>query len=581
MSINKNIAKIFREISTYLLMDDIPFRPQAYEKAALVIEALDDDLDEIYRKEGEKGLREIKGIGERMSQKIVEYLKTGKIKEYERMKKKMPVDLESLMMVEGIGPKIIKELYRHLKITNLNELEIAAQAGKIRKLPHFGLKTEQNILQGIEFLKRTKGRFLLAEALLTAEKIIKELKKIPAVDQIVYAGSLRRMKETIGDIDLLATLKTKNETNTRQVMDAFVNLKGVVKVWDYGLSKSSIHLSQGLDVDLRIVKDYEFGSALQYFTGSKEHNIVLRKIALDKGLKLNEYGVFKGKKLLAGKNEKEIYKLLGLEYIEPELRENIGEIEAAQKHQLPHLIKYTDLKGDLHTHSDWDGGQNSIEEIAQSALKLNYEYIGIADHTQFLKIEHGLDEKQLLLRNKEIDHLNEKFKKAKINFRILKGCEANILDDGRLDIEDKVLSQLDFVIAGLHSGFKNSKEQLTERLIKAMKNPNVDIISHPTGRLIGRRDEYELDFDKIIKVAKETKTALEVNSFPERLDLKDTNIKKAIQNGIKLAINSDAHQIDQLVFVRYGLSQVRRGWAEKKDILNALKVDQLLSYFQS
>ena len=579
---NQEIANIFYQIAIYLEMDNIPFKPQAYEKAGLALEGLSENIEDIYKKGGEEELKKIPGVGENIAKKIIEYLKTGKIKEYEKYYRQMPVKIGELIQVEGIGPKMIKALYENLKITNLADLEKAAQQGKLRKLPNFGEKTEKNILQSIAFLKRSRGRFLLSEALFLAEDIIKQLQKVKEIDKITVAGSLRRMKETIGDIDLLATVQpsfTKASEGRRKVMDAFVNLKGIIKVWDYGLTKSSVRFDKKIDADLRVVDDYEFGSALQYFTGSKEHNIVTRKIAIDKNLKLNEYGVFKGKKLIAGKTEEDVYRVLGLPYIEPELRENTGEIEVALSGKLPKIIGYDEIKGDLHCHSNWDGGENSIEEMAEAAKFLGYEYLGISDHTKFLRIENGLDEKQLLAQHKAIERLNRKIQDTGYKIQILHGCEANILNDGSLDINDKVLAQLDYVIAGVHSNMKMSKEKMTERMIKAMQNPYVKIISHPTGRLINRRDEYQLDIDKIIETARETGTALEINSFPSRLDLKDTNIRKAIQKGVKLVINTDSHHRDHLLFMRFGIGQARRGWATKEDIINAWPLEKLLEFF--
>ena len=577
---NDSLSNLFSKLAFYLEMDGVPFKPQAYEKVSLVIKTLDKDIKEIYQKEKREGLKKIPGIGEGIADKIEEFLKTGKIKEIEKYEKKYPVKVEELMEVEGIGPKTIKTLYQKLKIKDLKDLENAALKGKIRNLEGFGEKSEKNILEAIEFLKRSKGRFLLSEAYYLAEEIINELKKLKEVNKIIVAGSLRRMKETIGDIDLLVTIKRNVKDGAKKVMDRFVNLRGVIKVWDYGLTKSSIRFNKGIDADLRVVKDYEFGSALQYFTGSKEHNIVTRKIALDKGLKLNEYGVFKGKKRIGGKTEEEVYKLIGLPYIEPELRESRGEIEAALKNQLPKIIGYQDIKGDLHCHSDWDGGSNSLEEIVEAAKILGYEYLGISDHTKFLRIEHGLDEKQLLAQHQAIEKLNSKFLIPNSKFRLLHGCEANILNDGKIDIDDKVLEKLDYVIAGIHSHMKMTKEEMTERIIKAIKNPNVDIISHPTGRLINRRDEYEIDFDKILKAAKEYKVALEINSFPERLDLKDINIRKAVDYGVKLVINTDSHHISQLNFIKFGIAQARRGWAKKEDIINSWSLEKLLEFFK-
>jgi len=609
---NKEIANIFYQIAVYLEMDNIPFKPQAYEKAGLSLEGLSENIEDIYAKGGEEELKKIPGVGENIAKKIIEYFKTGKIKEYEKYYRKMPVNIEELIQVEGIGPKMISALYKNLKITNLEDLEKAAQQGKIRKLPNFGEKTEKNILESIAFLKRSRGRFLLSEALFLAEDIISQLKKIKEIDKISVAGSVRRMKETIGDIDLLATIKKGTKNGAKKVMDAFVNLDGIIKVWDYGLTKSSVRFDKKIDVDLRVVDDYEFGSALQYFTGSKEHNIKTRKLAIENNLKLNEYGVFKalpagrqGKRLIAGKTEEEIYQTIGLPYIEPELRENTGEIEAALRqghsaeqfdpeltaeglsrspqgkpNQLPKIIGYNEIKGDLHCHSDWDGGENSIEEMAEATRLLGYEYLGISDHTKFLRIENGLDENQLLAQHKEIQKINSRIQNTGYRIQILHGCEANILNDGSLDIDDEVLAQLDYVIAGIHSSMKMTREEMTQRMIKAMRNPYVKIISHPTGRLINRRDEYQLDIDKIIEIARETGTALEINSFPERLDLKDTNIRKTIQKGVKLVINTDSHHQDHLQLMRFGIAQARRGWATKNDIINSWPIEKLLEFFR-
>ncbi|NMB92356.1 MAG: DNA polymerase/3'-5' exonuclease PolX [Parcubacteria group bacterium] len=589
--INDDLAKLLKRLAFYLEMEGVSFKPQAYEKASIVIDALDEDIKEIYQKDKIEGLKKIPGIGESIAQKIEEYIQTGKIKEIERYRKKYPINLDELIGIEGIGPKTIKTLYEKLKITNLKELEEAAQSGKIRNLENFGEKSEKNILESIEFLKRSQGRFYLDEAYYLAQDIIKELKKVKEIDKIVVAGSLRRMKETIGDIDLLTTLKTKNKDAFNRVMDTFVNLKGVIKVWDYGQTKSSVRFKRGIDVDLRVVDDYEFGSALQYFTGSKEHNIETRKLAIEKGLKLNEYGIFRKVanksrvpsqwKRIAGTDEKEVYQAIGLPYIEPELRENNGEIEAALKNQLPKIIDYHDIKGDLHCHSDWNGGSNSLEEIIETAKSLGYEYMGISDHTKFLRIEHGLDEKQLLEQHQAIEKLNSRFQIQNSKFRLLHGCEANILNDGSLDIDDKVLKQLDYVIAGIHSHMKMSKDEMTERIIRAMKNPNVDIISHPTGRLINQRDEYQVDLDKIFKAAKEYQVALEINAHPIRLDLNDKNIRKAIDYGVKLVINTDAHHISHMELMKFGISQARRGWATQEDIINSWPLDKLLLFFKN
>jgi len=572
---NQEIAKIFQKIAYFLEMEDVKFKPYAYEKAALTLEGLEKDVEEIYKKEGFEGLKKIPGVGESIAEKIEEYLKTGKIQYYEDYKRKYPINLDDLMGIEGLGPKRLKVLYEKLGVKNLKDLEEAIKAHKVSILPGFGEKTEKNILESIEFAKRSKGRFLLGEILPRVKEIYEKLKNLKEVERIEIVGSIRRMKETIGDVDFLVISK-----NPEPIMDFFVSLPGVIKVWGRGTTKASVRMKEGFDMDIRVLPKKSFGAALQYFTGSKEHNIALRKIAIEKGMKLSEYGLFKGSKMVAGESEEEIYQKLGLDWISPELRENRGEIEAAILHKLPKLIDYKDIKGDLHLHSNWDGGKNSIEEIAEYAIKMGYEYVGIADHTKFLKIEHGLDEKQLRERNKEIDKINSKLKTQNLKLKVLKGCEANILPDGKIDINDQCLKEQDFVIAGVHSRFKMSKEEMTERIIRAIKNPNVDIISHPTGRLIQKRGEYEIDFEKILKVAKETGTILEINSYPERLDLNDINIKKAKEMDVKMIINTDAHHVDQMRFIEFGIAQARRGWTEKEDIINSWSLEKMLKFLK-
>jgi DNA polymerase (family 10) len=571
---NQELAKIFNDMARFLEMEGVAFKPYAYQRAALSLEGLNQDVSEIYRNGGTKALLEIPGIGKAIADHIEEYLKTGKIKHYEEFKKKLPLKLDELVRVEGMGPRKAKILFQKLGVKNLKDLEKAAKAHKIAPLFGFGEKTEKNILQGLEFVKRDKGRFLIQEILPTARNVLEKLKSLKEVDQISLAGSVRRRKETIGDVDILVVSK-----KPAKVMDFFVKLEGVEKIWGKGGTKASIRMREGFDIDLRVVPKESYGSALQYFTGNKDHNIVTRKIAIEKGLKLSEYGIFKGKKMIAGKTEEDVYKAIGLPYIEPELRENEGEIEAALKNELPKIIGYKDIKGDLHCHSNWDGGENSIEQMCQAAMDLGYEYIGISDHTKFLRIENGLDEKQLLEEHEEIKKINEKFKKQGKNFRVLHGCEANILNDGSIDIKDEVLEKLDYVIAGVHSTLKMEKKEMMARIEKAMRNKNVDILAHPTGRIVGQRDEYQIDFDKILKIAKETGTILEINSS-SRLDLRDLYIRRAKNEGVKMIINTDAHEKSQLNFMEYGISQARRGWAEKKDIINTNSVEGLLKYFK-
>ena len=568
---NQEIAKIFYEIADYLEMDEVAFKPYAYRKAAVVLETLEEDVEKIYKKGGLKELEKIPGVGKGLALAIEEHLKTGKIKHHQDFKKRLPINLGELTAVEGVGPKKAKALYEKLGIRNLKELEKAAKASKIAPLFGVDEKTEKNILEGIEFLKRDKGRFLLGEILPIAKEIQARIKRLKEVEEISPAGSVRRMKETIRDVDFLVISQ-----NASKVMDFFVSLPGVVKIWAKGSTKSSVRTAKGFDMDIRVVPKKSYGSALQYFTGSKEHNIATRRIAIYKGLKLNEYGLFRGKKMIAGKTEEEVYLALGLKWIEPELRENQGEIEAALEDKLPELIGYNDIQGDLHCHSDWDGGEHSIKEMAGAAQKIGYHYLGIADHTKFLRIEHGLNEKDLIRQRKEIDKLNQKLK----GFKVLQGAETNILKDGSIDIKDESLKKLDYAIAGIHSVFKMDKASMTERIIRAIKNPHINILSHPTGRILKKRDEYRCDFDKILRAAKEYKVVLEINAYPERLDLNDQNIRRAKEAGVKMVINTDAHHKNHLRFIEFGISQARRGWAEKKDIINTQPLEKLLKFFK-
>ncbi len=579
--INQELAKIFYEIVNYLDMEGsvVPFKSIAFKKVAVNLEALSEDVKNIYNKGGLKALMGIPGVGRGIAFKIEEYLKTGKIKELIALKKKTPVDIEELLGVEGLGPKKIKILYQKLKIKNLRDLENAAKKHKIASLSGFGEKTEKNILEGIEFLKRSAGRFLLGHILPKVRKIMAGLANLKETEFVSEAGSFRRRKETIGDADILVI-----SSKPKAVIDYFVSLPGVVKIWGKGPTKASVRLEDGFDIDLRVLKKESFGSALQYFTGSKEHNIVLRKIAIKKGLKLSEYGLFRNSKMIAGETEKKIYEKLGLQWIPPEMRENQREIETALAGKIPKLVDYKDIKGDLHCHSHWGEGKEAglqiIKRYAELAMERGYEYIGISDHTKFLAIEYGLDEKQLAEQKKYIDKLNQKLKIENCKLKILCGCEANIMADGFIDISDNALAKLDYVIVGVHSQMKMPKAKMTERIIKAMENPNVDIIAHPTGRILQRREEYEIDFDKILKAAKETGTILEINASPYRLDLKDANIRKAKQMGVKMIINTDSHREEQMDFMEYGVSQARRGWAEKGDIINTQPLEKLLEFFK-
>ncbi len=568
---NLEIAKIFYLMAEFIEMDKASFISIAYNRASRILESLENDIEEIYKEGGVEELKKISGVGKGIAEKIEEYIKTGKIKRYQELKKKCPVDLEKLISIEGLGAKKIKAFYKELNIRNLKDLEKAAKAGKIGELDNFGKKSEQNILQAIKFVKAGDNKFLLGKAIPIVKEIINNLKKLPEVSNISSAGSVRRMKEVIGDVDILVV-----SSKPKKVIDFFVKMPRVVKIWAQGSTKSSVRLRNGLDCDLRIVKKESFGSALQYFTGSKEHNISTRLIAKKKGLKLNEYGVYKNDKRIAGKNEKEVYQAIGLKYIEPELRSNTGEIEASLNDKLPKLIRYNDIKGDTHCHSNWSDGSDSIEQIVKAAKKIGYEYIAITDHAGFLKIANALDEKRLLKQIFEIDRINKKLS----GIKIIKGAEVDIKVDGSMAIKDEVLAKLDFVYGAIHSSFKMNKNDMTNRLIRAIENPNIDAIAHPTGRIIQKREEYKIDFDKIFKVAKKTKTALEINAHYNRLDLKDSYIRQAKENGVKIVIGTDAHSLDNLSMMKFGVAQARRGWAEKKDILNTRSYKEFIQYFK-
>lgn len=565
--INLQLARIFYEISEYLAMDEIPFKPQAYEKAARILESLSEDAKEIYKQGGFQALKEIPGVGESIAEKIEEFIKTGKVKYHVELKKKCPVDLEHLTAVEGLGPKLIKTLYQKLGVKNLSDLEKAAEAQKIEKLPRFGPKIQENILRGIEFLKGGQGRLLLGYALPLAQKIEKRLEEFKEVKEVTVAGSLRRRKETIGDFDILVVSE-----KPQKVMEYFCSMPEVEKILAQGETRSSVHLYLGLDADLRVVAPKSFGSALQYFTGSKDHNIKTRKIAQDKKLKLNEYGVFRGQKQIAGKTEEEVYEALGLKYIEPEMREDQGEIEASLEGRLPNLVELKDIKGDLQMHSTWSDGAYSIKEMALAAKKLGHDYIAITDHAGHLHIAHALSEKDILRQWREIDALNKTLK----GIKILKGIEVDLDDQGQPELSDKLLARFDLVLGSVHSKLRQPKSEMTKRLITAMKNSHVDIIAHPTGRILQRREEITIDLKEVIKAAKKTGTILEINAYPERLDLNDRNIRQAVEEGVKLSIGTDAHSINQLAYWELGVSQARRGWAEKKDIINTLGYSELL-----
>ncbi|MFA5276380.1 MAG: DNA polymerase/3'-5' exonuclease PolX [Candidatus Omnitrophota bacterium] len=559
------LSAVLRNIASILeIRDENVFRIRAYEKAAENIERFPNTLETLIK---EDKLSEIPGIGKDLSSKIKEFYATGKIKAYEDLKKTTPPGLLELLNIPSVGPKTAKLLFEKLKINNLSSLEKAITRNKLKNLPGIKEKTIQNIAKGIEIVKRGRKRMTLQQAMELSDTFLSSMSKTPGVSDIETAGSLRRKAETVGDIDILIISK-----EPEKIMNTFVKLPEVKTILAKGETKSSIRTKNDIQVDCRVLEQKSFGAALLYFTGSKDFNIKLRQLAIKKGLKINEYGVFKENKFICGRTEEEIFKALGMSFVVPELRENKGEIELALKGKLPELIGLKDIKGDLHVHSEWSDGLNSISEMVQSAKALGYSYIAVTDHSESLKVAGGLNVKRLIEKKREIDRINSHMS----NFRVLLGTEAEIDSDGNIDYNDKVLKEIDMVVAAIHSGFKQGKSKLSKRIIKACSNKYVHIIAHPTGRLWGARDAYELDFKEIFKAAHDTNTALEINSYPERLDLNDNNARAAVEAKVKLAVNTDAHKAEQLKSIQFGLAVARRAWVAKDNVINTLTLDNLL-----
>jgi len=566
---NAELARCFRDIAAYLEMEDVPFKPRAYEKAAMAIESHDRPLEEVYREGGEKALCEIPGVGKSMAEKLAELITTGKCKVHEEYRRRKPVDLAALTAVEGVGPKAVKVLYEHLGVRSVEDLVAAARAGKIRALPHFGEKSEQRILKALAFVQASGQRQPLHLVRPLVEEIAARLGRHPGVERVAVAGSIRRRRDTIGDADLLAVAR-----RPAAVIAAFAGLPQVARVLGQGETKCSVKLDSGLQVDLRVVPAQSFGAALLYFTGSKAHNIALRQIAIKHKLKLSEYGLFRGSRAVAGRTEEEIYERLGLAWIPPELREDQGEIEAARSGKLPKLIEPNDLRGDLQTQTKWTDGADSIEAMAAAARVAGFEYIAITDHTVSLAMTRGSDEAKLRRQMREIDRLNRKLD----GIRILKGAEVNINKDGTLDIDDETLAQLEVVGVAVHSYFNLPRAEQTARITRAVRSPHADILFHPTGRVIGKREPYDVDIEAVIAAAKESGTVLELDAYPDRLDLRDEHVRRALTAGVPIVIDSDAHSVKHFPFPRlYGVDQARRGWATAADVLNTLPVDAFLA----
>ncbi|MFC1524908.1 DNA polymerase/3'-5' exonuclease PolX [Planctomycetota bacterium] len=565
---NQEIADIFNKIADALeFKSEDTFRINAYRRAARVISELATSIESIHAK-GE--LREIPGIGEGIAKKIDEYLKTGKMQKLTEVTHDLSDGLLNLLSVQGVGPKTLSLAYKKLGVRSLDDLKQVIDDGRLAKLPMMGERKVANIDRGVALFSKFKGRMLLGRALPLVDEIIELLKTKPGIKQISPAGSLRRMQETVGDIDILVTGE-----HPQKIIDYFIHLPQVKNVLAAGETKASIILDGERQVDLRVVEESSYGAALQYFTGSKAHNIRLRGMAKERGLKINEYGVFKDDRRLAGETEKDVYQTLKLPWIPPELREDRGEIEAALNGQLPDLVNYDALRGDLHIHSHYSDGASSIEAIALEAKRLDYEYICITDHSRVARYAGGLSVAKLAQQVEEIKQVNRHLK----GITVLAGTEMDILADGEVDFPNEVLKKLDFVIGSIHSGFK---QNVTARILKAMENPYVNVIAHPTGRLISTREGYkDLDLEAVFKKAAQTKTALEINAFPDRLDLNDINVKRAKELGICFTIGTDTHRVDMMKYAHMGLAVARRGWLTQADILNTYPLVQLKRMLRS
>src|SRR3989338_397699 len=551
---NSEIASIFYKMADYLEIKEEQFKPQAYRKAAMTIEELDEDIAEL-AKQGK--LQELPGIGESLAKKIVEYIETGKIQAFERLRKELPIDIEALEKIEGIGPKKIAFLYKKFRVRNPEDLQRIIKRGKLKGVKGFGEKSEQRFLQGIQFSQKSKGRVLLGVALPEAEAIQEVLRKQREVKKVEIAGSLGRKKETIGDIDILI-----QSSDVEKTFDFISQLESVRRVLVKGETKISVILKSGIQVDVRNVPAASWGSGLQYFYGSKEHSIHLRQIAIKKGYKLSEYGLFKGKKMIAGKDEKGIYKRLGVAWMPPELREDRGEIEAGQKRSLPDLVSLQDVHGDFQMHTTYSDGADSVKQMAEACNRLGYHFMAISDHMG-LKIAKAMDKKALLKQHEEIRQAQ---KRSSIN--IFRAAEVDINDKGKLNIDKSLLEHLDIVVGSVHMGLQQPKEKITQRYLSAIESGNMHILAHPTGRLLLERKGADADWSEVFKAAKKNHVALEINGHPKRLDLNDTMIQEARKYGCVFSTNSDSHSALQLPNMRYAVFTARRGWLEKEDSVN-------------
>jgi DNA polymerase (family 10) len=563
---NLEIAAVFNQIADLLEIQGAnPFRVRAYRRGAISLESLTDNIEAIVQ---QGAVRNISGIGEDLERKIVEYLQTGKMEFHEQLKQEVPLGLVKMVDIPSIGPRTAKQIYDQFRIQTIEELEALCKTDKLLGVPGFKKKTIENILRGIELYRRRKGNYLLGKTVPIATQICKYLE--PHAERVSYAGSLRRMKEIVHDIDILAA-----STNPEKTMKAFLSMPLIDAVLAQGATKASLRVQDDLQVDLRVIEPRSWGAAMHYFTGSKAHNIRMRERAIKLGLKLNEYGLFDaGDKYIAGAEEKDIFEKLGLPFIPPVLREDQGEMEAAAAGKLPNIVELPDIQGDLHMHTSWSDGKYSTEEMIEAARKRGYKYVAITDHSKSLGVAGGLSDDDLMRHMEEIRSLASKYS----DIRVLAGTEVDIRLDGTLDYSDELLGKLDFVVASVHSGFKQSRSELTARVVRAMQNPYVRVIGHPTGRLLGDREPYDIDFDEVMKEAARTRTCLEVNSNFHRLDLNDVHCRKARDLGVHVIISTDSHNYDDLLNLPYGVATAQRGWIEKERVLNAQPVEKMLSF---
>jgi DNA polymerase (family 10) len=562
---NSEVAAVLYEIADLLELQGIGFKPQAYRRAARNIEQLDRPLSEIA---AEGKLDEVPGVGEALSKKIQELLDTGELEYLERLRGEVPEGLARLLDVPDVGPKTAMVLHKELGISSVEQLKEAALAHRLRSLKGFGEKTEERILQGIKVMESKGERMLLGEALPLGEAYVAYLASTQAIDRISVAGSLRRGRDTIGDIDILV-----GDDRPAAVIDAFAAYQGVEEVLMKGPTKCSVRLDGGMQVDLRAVETRSYGAALQYFTGSKEHNVALRTIAVDMGFKLNEYGLFErdGGRLVAGATEEEVYSALGMAYIPPEIRESSGEIEAAREGKVPDLVDMDQVRGDLHNHTDWSDGSAPIGAVVAEAERRGYEYVAITDHTQSLRIANGLSPERL---RSQVDAVR-RAEKAAGGIRVLAGTEADIKADGSLDMPRSVLKDLDIVIGSVHSKFKMARDEMTRRVVDAVSSGQVDVLGHPTGRLIGQRSAYEMDLPAVLDAAAEHGVCMEVNCFPDRLDLRDVDCRAAGARKVRVSLGTDSHRPEHMGFIRLGVITARRGWLGPADVLNTLGAKEL------